>query len=1270
MAKHLLLILFTLLLTVNPASALLSDYCNYPSPGDTFNEVPSRYAVQGNDWNKAQCILDGLVAGGGGGGTDTTCNDAGVTCLFAGSASEGGPATTATALATNGANCSAGSYPLGVNASGAVESCTAAPIMSTDDFRDVGGTTQLKACSDGQVLTFNASSNYYVCSTLGAGTGDVVGPASSTNSDLACFDGATGKLLKDCGTNVPTATALATNGGNCSAGSYPLGVDASGAVESCTAVGSGSGDVVGPASATDNAIARYDTTTGKLIQNSVIPISDAGDISNIESLVFDTATAATPTAGNMYWDDTAGTLVITLKGGNILLPIGQESNILVKNADAAGLIKGQAVYTVGSDGVNTTVRYAKADTGATAHTIMGVVSEAASGGAKAFVTVYGLISDIDTSHLTEGAEVWVSPTTAGLLTSTRPTSPNHSVRVGYCIRSHAVNGVLFISMDRGNEMEELDDLELTSVASNDFILYDSTDGRWENRTSAAAKTALAIVFSDVGGSVTDAQVPDTITVNTATNADNLTTDPGDCGANTFATSIDRQADLSCTAIADADVPDTITVTLAATATALAANGGNCTAGSYPLGVDASGAVESCTTANLGDVVGPASSTNSDIACFDGATGKLLKDCGTNVPTATALAANGGNCSSGTFPLGVDTLGAVESCGSTLASTSTNADTTMWPLLTGTSDPDVPRYDPGYTFNGSTDTLTTSIFSGALSGNATTASALAANGTNCSGNEFALGVSASGVGECAQPAFSNLSGEATDAQIPDTITASNYQLADPDLTTWAGVTPGTGVASALGVNVGTAGAIVVNGGALGTPSSGVATNLTGTATALNIGGNAATATSAGTATNADNLTNDPGPCGANQFVTDVDRQVDLTCAALTDSDVPNSLTLASTSTNADTTMWPMLTGTTDPDVPRFDPGFTFNGSTDTLTTSIFSGALSGNATTATALVAEPAACTGTDKYSDLSASGTSTCTADDDVPDSGDFGNLTGGAGITVSAGTVATASEETGFIAAGASALTCGAGTAGQVRVIPTGGFTYCDNNATPTLRYSTFGNGFGGANSVNVTDSGADITTWCNFSAAAATGTQGVVTDPGCIYNASTNAHSVLRRYAGTGTGYGGTTITLYNDSDPAVGNVGAGTDDLKSYQLPANSVVAEGDWVRVTAHVRFAGNANNKKFELLWGATQLYTSGTVAYNAASLVVTTTISYGPLGSATAMSHAACNSSLFPVSATVNFATPATPAFTSDVTIKGTGVGVANDDVLQTMMLVEYGTAN
>lgn len=71
--------------------------------------------------------------------------------------------------------------------------------------------------------------------------------------------------------------------------------------------------------------------------------------------------------------------------------------------------------------------------------------------------------------------------------------------------------------------------------------------------------------------------------------------------------------------------------------------------------------------------------------------------------------------------------------------------------------------------------------------------------------------------------------------------TDIQAYDADLTTWAGVTPGTGVATALAVNIGTAGAFVVNGGALGTPSSGTLTNCTFPTLNQNTSGSAATLT---------------------------------------------------------------------------------------------------------------------------------------------------------------------------------------------------------------------------------------------------------------------------------------------------------------------------------------------------------------------------------------------------------------------------------------------
>ncbi len=70
------------------------------------------------------------------------------------------------------------------------------------------------------------------------------------------------------------------------------------------AAGSGSGDVVGPASSTDNAITRFDGTTGKLVQNSAAKVEDSGVI------IAGDGSAATPAYGfasepgndtGMYW---------------------------------------------------------------------------------------------------------------------------------------------------------------------------------------------------------------------------------------------------------------------------------------------------------------------------------------------------------------------------------------------------------------------------------------------------------------------------------------------------------------------------------------------------------------------------------------------------------------------------------------------------------------------------------------------------------------------------------------------------------------------------------------------------------------------------------------------------------------------------------------------------------------------------------------------------------------------------------------------------------
>jgi microcystin-dependent protein len=203
---------------------------------------------------------------------------------------------------------------------------------------------------------------------------------------------------------------------------------------------------------------------------------------NTPYLDFNIVTPGVVAEGQLAWNDTAGTLEFGLKGGNVTMPIGTRSVARVKHADNSGLTKGKVVYIVGSDGTNKTVRYALATSDATSARTFGVVSETVSGGAKGFITTQGLIENLNTSSLTEGAAIWVSPTTAGELTTTKPIAPDHLVLVGWCIRSHATTGVIFVHVVNGFELDELHDVQIISATNNQVIQYESATSLWKNKT--------------------------------------------------------------------------------------------------------------------------------------------------------------------------------------------------------------------------------------------------------------------------------------------------------------------------------------------------------------------------------------------------------------------------------------------------------------------------------------------------------------------------------------------------------------------------------------------------------------------------------------------------------------------------------------------------------------------------------------------------------------------------------------------------------------------
>lgn len=143
---------------------------------------------------------------------------------------------TASQFGTNPANCSAGNYPLGIDEFGVVESCTADVDTNTVGQNGAWQALWLNTLSPTNTLAgiyiSAASSTITVLRTemLNATTSNVDTLVVNTGSTFPANDITDAEV-----SNTLTASTLAADGANCSAGNYPLGVDAMGAVQDCTA---------------------------------------------------------------------------------------------------------------------------------------------------------------------------------------------------------------------------------------------------------------------------------------------------------------------------------------------------------------------------------------------------------------------------------------------------------------------------------------------------------------------------------------------------------------------------------------------------------------------------------------------------------------------------------------------------------------------------------------------------------------------------------------------------------------------------------------------------------------------------------------------------------------------------------------------------------------------------------------------------------------------------------------------------------------------------
>ena len=213
-----------------------------------------------------------------------------------------------------------------------------------------------------------------------------------------------------------------------------------------------------------------------------------------DSITFNTAKYGTVGVGEVEYSDTQGSLIQGLKGGLVTNVIGQQLHQRVNNRTGATLTKGTAVYLSGSQGNRITVAKGLAVSDAFSANTFGIVAESIADNQSGYVITEGLIKNINTRALVEDSAVYLSPTVAGGLTSTKPQAPQHTVYIGVCVKSNAGSGELFVKIRNGQELDELHDVRITSPVDKASLYY--SGGLWRDTTAALLVSDTASMLSN------------------------------------------------------------------------------------------------------------------------------------------------------------------------------------------------------------------------------------------------------------------------------------------------------------------------------------------------------------------------------------------------------------------------------------------------------------------------------------------------------------------------------------------------------------------------------------------------------------------------------------------------------------------------------------------------------------------------------------------------------------------------------------------------------
>jgi hypothetical protein len=204
-------------------------------------------------------------------------------------------------------------------------------------------------------------------------------------------------------------------------------------------------------------------------------------ITQVDYLALNVSSTVAVTTAKIVWNaiETTGELGFNSSVSTLL---GMDVHAQVYNQSGSPFTKGQVVRADGTSGTRLNAALALGTSDANSAQTLGLVAQTIGNNASGVIITQGLLRAIDTNSYNAGDTLWLSATTPGAMVNVRPVAPNHGVRVGYVVKkAGASDGIIFVDVQNGLELEELHDVAITAVANNDIISYNASTTVWRNR---------------------------------------------------------------------------------------------------------------------------------------------------------------------------------------------------------------------------------------------------------------------------------------------------------------------------------------------------------------------------------------------------------------------------------------------------------------------------------------------------------------------------------------------------------------------------------------------------------------------------------------------------------------------------------------------------------------------------------------------------------------------------------------------------------------------